>query len=200
MAGNPVSRLMTSCRAETGVLRTVRCPASRSTDVRFCRCESVGRPDTYALFGIFIGGSVDSAVLRYVVAANPRRGLRDRRGWAAGLITWVIARGLSKYAAALPLVRAEGISRTASAAGFRFACYWMAFWRRKPGCWCLSLRCCFAVLSRFRVRLCGIDLGCNGRVAAQLVQAAAAVGADAPDGDARFSADFVVWHRGVFGE
>jgi hypothetical protein len=48
--------------------------------------------------------------------------------------------------------------------------------------------------------LCGIDLGRHGRVAAQLVQAAATVGADAPDGDAQFSADFVVWHREVFDE
>jgi hypothetical protein len=46
--------------------------------------------------------------------------------------------------------------------------------------------------------LCGIDQGSNGRVAAQLVQAAATAGADAPDGDAQLSADLVVWHRGVF--
>jgi hypothetical protein len=57
----------------------------------------VGHPDTYALFGILIRGSADSAALRYVVAAHPQKEPAESARLAVGPITWVIARRLSKY-------------------------------------------------------------------------------------------------------
>ena len=53
---------------------------------------------------------------------------------------------------------------------------------------------------RFGVRVSGVDQGCDGWVGAQRVQAAAAVGSDAADGDAQFGADLGVGHRGVVEE
>lgn len=110
-AGGPSSTWESAHRRPSRRLNGDVRVATRLADVRFCRIAGIAHPDTYALFGILIRGSVDSAASCYIVAAHPQRSMPNRRGWAPGQLFWVIA-------------RARRISWKASAAGFRFACYW----------------------------------------------------------------------------
>src|SRR4029077_15034592 len=67
-------------------------------------------------------------------------------------------------------------------------------------CWLSSLQCCPVVYLTLGDLCFGVYQGGDGRVAAQLVQAAGAAGADAAGRDAQRGADLGIGQRRVFQE